>query len=222
MFSLAYKAFSETFSPPFRKVLWRSLGMTLMLMVILGAGGYYGIQEIPTMSYEWVNKVVELVAYLFLVIALFFLSMPVTTLFAGLYLEEVAAVVEEVDYPQDPAGKDQPFFPSLWVAIKFTVLLIGLNILILPLFFIMPPFYPIVAWSLNAYLLSREYFELVAMRHMSEKEAIALRRSRGFRIWASGLIVAGFAAIPILNLLTPLFGTAYMVHIFKKVSATNV
>lgn len=221
MFSLAYKAFSETFSPPFRKVLWRSLGMTLVLMIILGAGGYYGIQEIPALSYDWANWLVEIVAAAFLVIALFFLAMPVTTLFAGLYLEEVAAVVEEVDYPQDPAGKDQPFLPSLWVALKFTAVLIGLNILILPLIFV-PPFYPFVAWSLNAYLLSREYFELVAMRHMSEKEAIALRRSRGLRIWASGLIVAGFAAIPILNLLTPLFGTAYMVHIFKKVSATNV
>ncbi|MDF1685623.1 MAG: EI24 domain-containing protein [Parvibaculaceae bacterium] len=220
MFSLAYKAFAETFSPPFRKVLWRSLGMTLVLMTILGAGGYYGIQEIPHLSYEWANGLIEIVAAAFLVIALFFLAIPVTTLFAGLYLEEVAAVVEEIDYPQDAAGTDQPFFPSLWVAIKFTTLLIGLNILILPLIFV-PPLYPIVAWGLNAYLLSREYFELVALRHMSEKEAAALRQSRGIRIWASGLIVAGFAAIPILNLFTPLFGTAYMVHIFKKVSAPH-
>jgi len=33
----------------------------------------------------------------------------------------------------------------------------------------------------------------------------------------AGLVIAGVLAIPILNLLTPLFATAFMVHIYKRI-----
>ena len=32
------------------------------------------------------------------------------------------------------------------------------------------------------------------------------------------MFIAGFAMIPILNLATPLFGTAFMVHIHKRIA----
>jgi CysZ protein len=38
------------------------------------------------------------------------------------------------------------------------------------------------------------------------------------RVWAAGLIPAGLALIPILNILVPLFSTSYFVHIFKKIA----
>ena len=33
-----------------------------------------------------------------------------------------------------------------------------------------------------------------------------------------GLIIAGLASVPILNLLTPLFATAFMVRIYKQLA----
>jgi CysZ protein len=36
-----------------------------------------------------------------------------------------------------------------------------------------------------------------------------------------GLIIAGIASIPILNLITPLFATAFMVRIFKGLSRVS-
>ncbi|MCV6602042.1 MAG: cysteine biosynthesis protein CysZ, partial [Cohaesibacter sp.] len=36
-----------------------------------------------------------------------------------------------------------------------------------------------------------------------------------------GLLIAGFIAVPILNLLTPLFATAFMVHVHKKLSGSQ-
>ena len=53
------------------------------------------------------------------------------------------------------------------------------------------------------------------MRFMSPEQAQAFRRERGFTVFIAGLIVAGFVAIPIINLATPLFATAFMMHLFK-------
>ena len=54
------------------------------------------------------------------------------------------------------------------------------------------------------------------MRFMGPAAARALRREKGLTVFLAGLVVAGFVAIPIVNLATPLFATAFMVHIVKR------
>ena len=43
-----------------------------------------------------------------------------------------------------------------------------------------------------------------------------LRRRRSLDVFIAGMIVAGFVAIPLLNLLTPLFATAFMTRMTKR------
>jgi CysZ protein len=74
-----------------------------------------------------------------------------------------------------------------------------------------------VAWYVaNAYLLGREYFELAAMRFRSSQEARAMRRYFAGTVFMAGLIIAGFVAVPILNLATPLFAAALMARLHKR------
>jgi uncharacterized protein involved in cysteine biosynthesis len=47
-------------------------------------------------------------------------------------------------------------------------------------------------------------------------EAKALRRRHQATVFTAGLFIAGFVSIPVLNLATPLFGTALMVHVHKR------
>jgi len=54
---------------------------------------------------------------------------------------------------------------------------------------------------------------------MPAHEAHALRKFNAARVFAAGLIPAGLALIPVVNLFVPLFATSYFVHIFKKVQA---
>ena len=70
----------------------------------------------------------------------------------------------------------------------------------------------------NGYLLGREYFEMVAMRHLPAEEARRLRKAHMGYVSLCGLIIAGLASVPILNLLTPLFATAFMVRIYKQLA----
>ncbi len=74
----------------------------------------------------------------------------------------------------------------------------------------------------NAYLLSREYFLLAAMRFRPPEEAKAMRRAHRGQIFLAGLLIAMFVSIPIVNLATPLFAMAMMVHLHKRLSQRRV
>ena len=69
-----------------------------------------------------------------------------------------------------------------------------------------------------AWLLGREYFELAAMRFRPPQEAKALRKLNGATVYMGGLLIAAFVSIPIVNLATPLFAMALMVHVHKRIS----
>jgi CysZ protein len=41
-------------------------------------------------------------------------------------------------------------------------------------------------------------------------------------VFLAGLVIAGFLAIPIVNLLTPLFAAAMMIHLHKAISQREI
>ena len=71
----------------------------------------------------------------------------------------------------------------------------------------------------NAYLFGREYFALAATRFRSPAESDDLRQHNSAKIFFAGLFIAGFVMTPGLNLLPPLFGTAFMVRVHKMLSS---
>ena len=73
----------------------------------------------------------------------------------------------------------------------------------------------------NGYLLGREYFEAAARRFTGRAEARALRRENGPTVFVAGLLIALFLAVPLLNLFTPLFAAAFMVHVHKRLSGSR-
>jgi uncharacterized protein involved in cysteine biosynthesis len=72
-----------------------------------------------------------------------------------------------------------------------------------------------------AYLLGREYFELAAMRFHPPAEAKRLRRLHRSTVFVSGMFIAAFVSIPVVNLATPLFGVAFMVHMHKRLARAS-
>ncbi len=51
------------------------------------------------------------------------------------------------------------------------------------------------------------------------REAKALRRANAGTVFVAGMLIAVFVSIPIINLATPLFGMALMVHLHKRLVA---
>jgi CysZ protein len=56
------------------------------------------------------------------------------------------------------------------------------------------------------------------MRFRPPAEAKALRKRNAAKIYFGGLFIAAFVSIPLLNLATPLFAMAFMVHLHKRLS----
>jgi CysZ protein len=216
MLSDALRALAQTFSQPFRRVMWLSLLSTVVVLALFGAGAQWALDALPQFGTAWLDTTLEWVARFFAVVVLIPLVHPVVSLVASFFLERIAARVEARDYPLDPPGRDQALLQSLAVAVRFTLVLIVVNIVALP-FYLVPGLNLALFWIVNGYLLGREYFELVALRHMEIADARALRRRHGFRIFIAGVVIAAFATVPFLNLLSPLFATAFMVHTSKRI-----
>lgn len=232
IFAAASTAASQLFSSEFRQVFLKTLGLTILALIAL----WFGIREVfdwlawpwieallPDMPAwtGWLGLIAAIIAGIGLALGLALLIAPVTAIVAGLFLDDVAEVVEKTDYPRDAPGRPVPALRSLVLAIKFFGIVILGNLLALFLMFI--PLVNIGAFFLvNGYLLGREFFEFAAMRFRSEQDAKELRRRNAGTVFLAGLVIAAFLAVPILNLLTPLFAAAMMVHLHKAVSAAEV
>lgn len=228
----ALKALKRLPTPEFRSVLWKTLGLTLLLLIGLWVtirqlfftfAWPWMEQILPGMPQwaGWLGIVAAIVAGLGLALVLALMIAPVTALVAGIFLDDVADVVEREDYPGEPKGTALPLGRSVVTSLKFLGVVILGNIIALFLLFI-PGVNLIAFFVINAYLLGREFFEFAAMRYRSEADAKALRSQYSVTVFAAGLLIAGFLAIPVVNLLTPLFAAAMMIHLHKAISAKEI
>jgi len=216
MLTAASQAFQQLFTPPFRVVLFKCLGFTIGLLVVLIIAAEWVFGHFVSLP-GWIETTIEWLGGLALVFGSIFVIPAVTSLMAGLYLDEIAGQVERVYYPADPPGHELPVLQSIGIALKFFLVVVLVNVLVL--FLLLVPGINLIAFYLgNGYLLGREYFELAAMRHLPPAEAKQLRRAHKGTIFLCGVVIAGLASVPILNLLTPLFATAFMVHIYKGIA----
>jgi CysZ protein len=177
------------------------------------------LEAVPWLG-VWVAPVVGVLAGLGIAVALILLVAPVTAMVAGIFLDDIAEGVEHADYPADPPGRSVPALRSFVLAVKFLGIVILGNLAALLLLFV--PLVNVAAFFLvNGYLLGREYFEFAAMRFRSEDEARELRRRHSATVFAAGLLIAALLAVPIVNLLTPAFAAAFMVHLHKRISGRD-
>lgn len=224
-------ALRRLFSSEFRSVLWKSIGLTILVLI----GLWFGLQEIfglfamPWLEQwmpglpgwaAWVGTAAAVAAGLGLAVGLALLIGPVTALIAGLFLDDVADIIERKDYPGDRPGKALPLVRSLVLSVKFLGVVILGNIFAL-LLLLIPGVNLIAFFAVNGYLLGREYFEFAAMRFRPEGEARELRARNAGTVFLAGMLIAAFLAVPILNLLTPLFAAAMMVHLHKAISRSE-
>ncbi|MDE1993721.1 MAG: sulfate transporter family protein [Rhizobiaceae bacterium] len=217
------------FAAETRKVFCKVLGITVLALIALwfAVRGVFVafvwpwlqsfVPPVPDWT-NWLTFVLALLVGFGLALGLALLISPVTALVAGLFLDEVADVVEKRDYPADAPGTALPFLQALKGSLRFLGIVIVGNLIALILLFV--PGVNLVAFFLvNGYLLGREFFEFAAMRFRSPEEARRFRAKYAMTVFLAGLVIAAFLAIPIVNLLTPLFAAGMMVHLHKLMTA---
>jgi uncharacterized protein involved in cysteine biosynthesis len=232
MLDAAVKALSQMISPPMRSILWRSIGLALVLITVLAIGLQRLLSWFATYGEVWLEGllgpgwhtslevlawIVSIAAGLGVVFGAVFLMPAITSLVASLFVDDVADHVEREHYPAERPGVALPFSQAIYEGVKTALLTILVYLIALP-FVLLAGAGVLIFFLATAGLLGREYFELAAMRFRSPKEAKAMRRDNAATVFAAGLIIAAFVSIPIVNLATPIFGMAFMVHMHKRLS----
>jgi|SRR5215475_12175893 len=236
MLDAALKALSQMASPPFRTVLLKSMGLAAVLLIVVGialqrliawlAGGGEAWLEgtigpsahMPLAILFWI---LAIVAALGLFVGIIFLMPAVTALVAGLFGDDIAAQVERTYYPDEAPGRAVPIGRAMIEAVKIALLSVLVYLCAVPFLFV-AGFGAVVFFVATAYLQGRQYFELAAMRFHPPAEAKALRTRHQGTVFTAGLMIAAFVSIPIVNLATPLFGTALMVHMHKRLGGPRL
>jgi CysZ protein len=221
MFDAALAALREIVSPPFRNVLFKSLGMTFLFLVLAWVGLDKLALTYVAVNHPWLQVALTYATGVGLFILLAFFIGPISVLVAGLFLDDLADVVEADLYPAGEGGAAIPASQAILMGARFAVVSAGVNIL--ALFLLLVPGLNAVAFLLaNAYLLGREYFLFAATRFRSLEEALEMRRRYAPQLFFAGLFIAVFVATPGLNVLTPLFGVAFMSRIYKMIAPARV
>jgi CysZ protein len=220
MLEAAALALRDILSPSFRNVLWKSLALTIGLLAVLWIVLEGVLTYFVALPYGWLDTAISILTGIGLIIGLGFLVAPVTAAFAGLFLDDIAEVVERTHYPAEPVGHAVPLGRSLVLSIKFLGAVLAVNAVALPLVLFLGFGFAVFLVA-NAYLLSREYFQLAALRFHDEATATRLRARHAGQLFAAGLLIAGFLAIPVINLVGPLFATSFMVHLQKRIASAE-
>ena len=173
-------------------------------------------------SWGWVEKILDAMLKSGAVIIAWFLFPIVTPVIASFFVDRVASEIEKKDYPgvlkKSSGNKVHVVFLE---ALKFTSVLLLLNILCLP-FYLIPVVNVVVYYLLNSYLISREFFDMAGGCYFSPSEVKKLRKSNRIVVTMVGFLIVIINNVPLLNLFGPIIAITLMVHLFFKLYKKSV
>jgi uncharacterized protein involved in cysteine biosynthesis len=232
MIDAAVKALSQILSPPMRTILWRSIGLSLVLITVLAIGLQRLLSWFATSGEGWAEAMlgpnfhtalnvlswlVSIAAGFGVVVGGIFLMPAITSLIAGFFVDDVADLVEREYYPAEQPGMALPITLATIEGAKVALLTLLVYLVALPFVFLAGAGF-LVFFIATAWLLGKQYFELAAMRFRPPAEAKLMRKDNAATVFTAGALIAAFVSIPVVNLATPLFGMALMVHMHKRLS----
>jgi CysZ protein len=198
-------------------VLW--VVVVSLVLTILGLVGLWKLTEWLLTGFEifkwgWANWLVDTFTGVVIFFAVLLMFPAVLLIVTSMFLVYVVKAVEKQHYPHLPPARETTILQDLAYMLKFTVLIIVVNLLVLPLYLLLPGINFVISWTVNGYITGREYYDLVAMRRMVDADREAVRRRNGGKIFSAGFVMAILMTVPILNLLMPVVSAAYVTHVF--------
>jgi CysZ protein len=215
LFKYLLKAFSQASDPTFRRVIVKGAAAAIVLFIALVGAAAWGFEHMALTGIGWVDQSIAAIGGVGAVIVAGLLFPGAMVAVQGIFLDDAALAVETRHYA-DSIGTAPPFARSLWSSLRLAGITIVLNLLVLP-FYVLPAVNLFVFYGLNGYLLGREYFELVAIRHLTFEEARTLRRRNRGTTFVAGVAIAVLFTVPVLSWFMPAFAAAFMVHVFEGV-----
>lgn len=219
----AYRhAITQLRDPQYRRLLWLGVALSLALLFVLYAFVLLLVQIlIPgalflpiTGQVQGIGSLFSLGSIIYLLGLSVFLMVPVASIFTGLYLNDVSDAVERKHYAGLPPRNRVPFREGVTDGLRYFGLLVALNVLGMGVFAISNGWGMIILYVVNGFLLSREYFTMVARRRHDLETARDLQKRHMLLLWLPGIVLAIGLSVPVLNLAMPLVGAAVFTHLY--------
>lgn len=192
------------------------LMLCVLAYLVVGFGFAFGLGELVTYwaglagTEGFILSAISRFGGLALAWFLFPLLFPV---FVSFFDDYVVEAIEREDYPLvTPANP--PFWPTLMQDIWFSVKALSINILLLPVYFLLPGIGQLIYYGLNGYLLGMQFFRMSAGRRLDRQQTRKLSSKYGFTILSAGVLLMLAATIPLLNLVAPILCVAAMLHLY--------
>lgn len=215
MFSAIAKTLGQLNDPPIRRVIGKTLGLAIIGYVMFVVLVYLLIGWLVDLS-PWLEGFAQFGGAIGAIVIAWLLFPSIAAAIAGIFADEVIDAVEARHYPHLPPGKPVPVLQAVFDGLKLAAIAVIANLLALP-FLLVFPIYVLITWGVNGWLLGREYFEMVAFRRMDRASAHEMHRRHNRTFTIAGVIIAVCLTIPIVNLLAPVLGAAFMVHVAQNV-----
>jgi CysZ protein len=221
-----FKALHQLTDPRLRAVVAFGVFAAMLTYVVLIGLAWWGLAHSHWFGAHWIDASSRVVVGLLaLVLPLPFFPAVATTVMSA-RLEAVAEAVEDRHYRGQEWPRPQRWTEILATTLRFLGVTVVVNLLALPLYALLmfTGLAVVLAAVVNGYLLGREYYELVALRHLAPESSRLLFRNSLGRIWLAGIVIALLFAVPVVNLVAPVVATAFMLHVVQtlQVRATRV
>jgi CysZ protein len=215
LFSAIAKTLDQLNDPPIRRVIGKTLGLATIAYILFVVLVYVLIGWLSGLT-GWMEGLAQFGGVFFAIVIAWFIFPSVAAGIAGIFADEVIDAVEAKHYPGLPPAHPVPLLPAVLDGLKLAAISLVVNIAALPLL-VIPPVYVIFTWAVNGWLLGREYFEMVAYRRMDRTSAHELRRRNNRTFTIAGVMIAVCLTIPFVNIVAPVLGAAFMVHVAQNV-----
>ena len=209
------RACGDAVAPAARRALLLSLGGALLLLACLWLGASALLAALHLTGFHWLDAVIDVLGGLAALFIAWLLFPAMSMLVLGLFLDSVIAAVERVHYPEAPPARRVGLGEALGSGLRLAFLSLFVNLLMLPLYLFLPGGNAVIFYGINGYLVGREYFESVALRRMEPRAVRSLWRWRRGRLTIAGIIITFLLSLPLVNLIAPLIGVAFMLHLFE-------
>jgi uncharacterized protein involved in cysteine biosynthesis len=215
MIAACLLALRQLGDPAFIGPLAKSFGAALLAFLGLAALSAWAVAGVAGGS-GWLAGIAGALGGLLVLALAVWLFVPVMLALSGLFLDPVAAAVEQRFYPRLPPPQGTGLIAQARFNLVFALKTGVVTLAALPLLAFAPPFGAIALWLVSTVALGHGLFEGVAQRRMPVAEARAERRRREMPVLLTGGMLAALSLVPGLNLLVPVLGTAAMTHLLHR------
>lgn len=215
MFSAVAKTLGQMNDPRIRGVIGKTLGLAILGYIVFVVLVYLLIGWLAGLA-GWLENLAQFGGALGAMVVAWFIFPGIAAAIAGIFADEVIDAVEAKHYPNLGPARHLSVWGVMVDALQLAGIALIANILALP-FLLVFPIYVLITWGVNGWLLGREYFEMVAFRRLDRETARALHRAHIRTFTAAGILIAICLTIPFVNLIAPVLGAAFMVHIAQNV-----